>query len=266
MDEPTPTPTAENTIGHVFHGCDVHRVCRGPGGRQFIVNAQTGECAYGEGACKEFLAPDQTWRSTGSGGGPHEQRVAVHEAGHAVICIDERARAEFVTVVPTLLPGSALFGKRMRIGYCCYDYRLPQWLSADPATWGTRIAKMDLGGPEADDIYFERRGAVPPQETRDGWRNDLINIEKHVAESLGLNIRQLNENDPRILSEIGRLQGEVETRLRDPAVWAVVEAVANRLVEEGAIDGRVVADLLVTEGAIDGHRVACLYSARVTSQ
>jgi hypothetical protein len=236
----------------------------GADGRQFIFDEEIGEGPY-----REFLAPCQTWGILRSGGGQYNHRDATHETGHAVICIDEGLRAEYVTVIPKTVHDPTTGGERPRPGYCRYDYRLLQWFSTSPAAWGTNIAKINPAGQEAERIYLKGFGESVIQERQTFWDDDTRAAKKGVAASMGLNLERLEPgqlNDPEILSEVERLRGLVQTRLSDPAVWAAVEAVANRLVAEGAIDGRVVADLLVTEGAIDGHRVACLYSARVTSQ
>ena len=72
-------------------------------------------------------------------------------------------------------------------------------------------------------------------------------MRKQVAASFGWDVDKFEPAQlkaPCVLNEIERLRELVATRLSDPAIWRVVEAVANLLVRLGAIEGRVVSNLL----------------------
>ena len=241
MDEPTPLPEPgiDDIVGHVFDGIDVYIVFRDADSRQFWFIPETGERWYGT-----YLEEGQTWRPPAAPcpDGYCDRQKAIHEAGHAVICADEGIRVEYVTV----LPSSGTDGEQL-LGQCRYDYRLGQQLKADPQTWGPRAVKANLGGQEAECIYLERSGGEVTEQTRARWRNDSSAMRKQVAASFGWDVDKFEPAQlkaPCVLNEIERLRELVATRLSDPAIWRVVEAVANLLVRLGAIEGRVVSNLL----------------------
>jgi hypothetical protein len=232
-----PDPPLDDLLGHVFDGRHVCKVFRGPDGRQFYLFEIDG--------ARERVPPDRpgdwlaegcTWRRLD--GGPHpggdycDERIAVHE----VTCVDQGIKVEYVTGVTF---------------FCQYDYRLRDRLKADRATWGEKVIRASLGGPEAERIFWERHGQLPPDDTQRGWSNDFSEARWQIIASDASDLAELDHDSfmerlhaPVVHSELLRLQGVVRQRLLQPAIWAAVERVAERLRAEGAIDGSTVRDLV----------------------
>jgi hypothetical protein len=110
-------PPIEAVIGHWFALGEVHIVFAEADGRQFILDKETLDRSFGD-----YLASGQTWgRREGAfplaGGANEEEKMrAYHEAGHAVVCIDEGIKVEFVTIIP-----SKGRHDEVRLGFCQYD-------------------------------------------------------------------------------------------------------------------------------------------------
>jgi hypothetical protein len=195
-----------------------------------------------------FLEEGSTWGRLHDGrprpSGPCcDARTATHEAGHAVICADEGIKVQYVTG----LAGAGWHGEG-RLGFCQYDYNLPARLRADPGAWAEKVALATLGGPEAERIFWERRGEALPEDVRWGWaddRNRARDLIRQAREGPGEAGRDpaaqwARLQAPDITAEYERLSGLVRARLLQRQVWEVVQGVADQIRAEGAIDGRAV--------------------------
>jgi hypothetical protein len=226
---PGPDPPLDDLLGHVFGQGHVHPVFREADGRQFyLLQCEDGrERVHGDSS---FLDEGCTWRRLDEGlpdrrRNWYEERTAVHEAGHAVIGVDQGIKVEYVT-------GAVAF-------WCQFDYRLRERLRADWATWGEKNMKAILGGPDAERIFWEWRGQQLPEDTNHGWSADLGRAKEVRMARDGPDTDQLGAQ-----TELVRLQGVDRERLQQPAIWAAVERVAERLRAEGAIDGTTVRELV----------------------
>jgi hypothetical protein len=214
-DEATPSepdPPLDDLLGHVFDGSYVHKAFRGVEGRQFYLSVIDGARDRVHG---DWLAEGCTWRRLD--GGPHpdgnycNERIAIHEAGHAVTCVDQGIKVEYVTGVPF---------------FCQYDYRLRDRLKADRATWGEKLIRASLGGPEAERIFWEWLGQLPADDTQRGWSDDFSEARWQIMASDGSDLAQLDHDSfmerlhsPAVQSELVRLQDVVRQRLLQPAIW-----------------------------------------------
>jgi hypothetical protein len=239
MNENTPKrePQLDDLLGHFFDEAEVHMIFLEPDGRQFFLDMEEDNARI-HGT---FLAPGQTWARRSPPLGPYcDERKAIHEAGHAVICADEDIRVEYVTVVAH--PGP--LGKTFH-GRCRYDYRLSELLKADRGTWGLKLIRANLGGPEAERIYWERAGFSVPAEARQGWADDHYGAKEQIIiagwpdwEKVATPEAMARLTAPDVLAELERCQRAVRERIMQPRMWAAVKNVADKLQSEGAIDGR----------------------------
>jgi hypothetical protein len=235
-------PPIEAIFGHWFAAGEVHIVFTEDDGRQFFLVKPTLERSYGS-----FLDPGQTWARRDEPaplqGIARAQGMlrAFHEAGHAVACIDEGIKVEYVTIV-----GHTGWNDEPRLGYCQYDYRLPAALKQDCSAWAEKAAKADLGGPVADYLYRSQNGVEAPEEVRYAWRNDRDKARRYLA---GKAAKEGQEVD--LDRELDRLFDATAARFQEPWIWDAVSRIANRLCDEGAICGHVANELV--EQAKAGH-------------
>jgi hypothetical protein len=236
-----PVPPIDAVVGHWFADGEVHVVFTEGDGRQFFLLKETLERCYGT-----FLGPDQTWARRDPPaplrGIARDQGMlrAYHEAGHAVACTDEGIKVEYVTI----LPHRGWNGERL-LGYCQYDYRLPEALEQECPAWAEKAAKADLGGPLADYLYRSRNGMDMPEEVRYAWRYDRSKARRDLAKKAAKESKKVHLD-----RELDRLWDAVATRFQEPWAWAAISRVADRLCDEGAICGQVVKE--VVEQAKDG--------------
>jgi hypothetical protein len=231
-----PVPRIEDILGHWFAVGEVHLVFREPDGRQFFLTKDTRERVHGT-----FLDAGQTWGrreepSPLRGDAREQVKVrAFHEAGHAVGCVDEGVKVEYVTI----FSGTGWGGESF-LGYCQYDYHLTDALRQRCPTWAERVARADLSGPVADCLFRERKGLDVPEDVRYAWGNDFGKARSRLANK-GVDPDQ----------ELDRLLRAVTARFQEAWVWDAVSRVAERLCDEGAIPGQVVEELV--RQATAGH-------------
>jgi hypothetical protein len=228
-------PPIEAIIGHWFAAGEVHIVFADPDGRQFYLVKETRERSYGN-----FLDPDQTWgvrdRLTPLRGIERAEGMlrAVHEAGHAVACILEGIRVEFITIVP-----SRGWNGERRLGFCQYDYRLPEALRNDCLNLAEKTATADIGGPWADYIYREQNGLPKPEAIRYAWEHDYNEAEKRLTEKA---MRAGKKVD--LDQEIDRLNDSLRQRFQKPWIWGAITQIATKLCDEGAISGQAAKEIV----------------------
>jgi hypothetical protein len=239
-------PPIDAVIGHWFACGEVHIVFAEDDGRQFYLIKETLERSYGT-----FLGPGQTWARREEPaplrGIAREQGMlrAYHEAGHAVACTDERIKVEYVTI----LPHRGWDDERL-LGYCQYDYRLPEALKHDCPAWAEKAAKADLGGPLADYLYRSRKGLEVPEGVRYAWRNDRGKARRHLADKAAKEGKKIDLD-----RELDRLFDAVAERFQEPWAWAAISRVADRLCDEGAVSGQVVKEIVEQAKAEHGGTV-----------
>lgn len=176
-----------------------------------------------------WLGAGQDWSSRGVKGQldanrrPVMMRRAVHEAGHAIICLDEGIKIEFVTIAVG----------QGRLGYCQYDYGLKHALKADLRAWGWKVARATLGGMEAEKLHLEQIGSVAEPEHPWAWSQDLSDVQGWLEDLLELQVAGVPDAE----GELARLQSSVRARLQLPELWSAVQEIANRLLVELAISG-----------------------------
>jgi hypothetical protein len=236
-------PQLNDLLGHFFDGAEVHMIFREPDGRQFhLLAAEPGARVH----CN-LLEPGQTWARRDGGllpqtGSYCDERKAIHEAGHAVICADEGIKIEYVTVIAHDGPLGMTFH-----GRCRYDYRLTELLEAHRAQWGVKLVRANLGGPEAERIFWERKGSAVPDDYQQGWALDLSGAKDEIITAAsGSRLIDMDFEDvkvwykaPQVLEELERQRIVVRERLLQPHVWEAVRQVAIKLMAEGAVDGQV---------------------------
>jgi hypothetical protein len=246
-DDPSSVPPIEAVIGHWFGIGEVHIVFTDDDGRQFILLKETRERFYGS-----FLAPGQSWASEGKcrplQGGERVRMAAraYHEAGHAVACIDEGIKVEYVTIVPQML-----WNDLPVLGYCQYDYRLPVALEQDCSAWAEKVAMADLGGPMADSLFRQRNELDTSEEVRFAWRQDICTARQHIENKARKEGREVDAQQ-----EVDRLMDAVVTRFLEPWAWGAISRVADRLLDEGAICGAAVKEMVeqAKQGSSGGKR------------
>jgi hypothetical protein len=228
-------PPVDFVLGHYFDGREVHIVFRDPedAERQFIVIKEERARLPGK-----FLEKGASWaRHPQAPVGNYSQEwKAFHEAGHAVMCVREGIKVEFVTAVP-----SPSWGGEPTLGYCQYDYRLSQARAADPPKWAEKVAKAHLGGLVAETLYWERAGQKVPASSEQGWGNDLYLAKKEVISREGVDLDKVDLatgsklfRSAEVGAELDRLREAVGQDLLDPPTWEAVCRVAARLGAEGA--------------------------------
>jgi hypothetical protein len=228
-------PPIDAVVGHWYAGGEVHIIFAEDDGRQFFLTKETQERCYGT-----FLGSDQTWARREEPGPlrgiARDQGMlrAYHEAGHAVACIDEGIKVEYVTIISHV----GWNGERL-LGYCQYDYRIPEALEHDCSAWAEKVAKADLGGPLADYLYRSLEGLEVPEEVRHAWRHDRSKARRHLAERAAKEGKEVDLDQ-----ELDRLFDAVGARFQEPWAWVAVSRIANRLCDEGAISGQTVKEVV----------------------
>ena len=144
------------------------------------------------------------------------ERVAYHEAGHAVVCIHERVGLQSVTIAPRA--GQA--GCRIRRGRPRSSEREPHGGSAVQRRMESYV-KIALAGRLAEWIHSKEWNDARAESD---LRNAVDLVAWFVAEDA--------ERD-RLL---GRLQRETEALLRKERVWRGVEALARALLRENTLE------------------------------
>jgi hypothetical protein len=215
-------PCIDSIVGHWF-ARDVQAIFSDADG-QFFLEPEERKRIDGF-----FLEPGQGWavrdRFQPSFGEARQQDMlrAVHEAGHAVACIDQGIRVEFLTIVR----GSGI--NRERLAYCQYDYHLILRDPMDDST-SAKVAVADLAGPIADRLYREANGFPTPTDITHAWEFDRANAKYRFAEPDADKFEGLDE----------LVQGWIQ----EPHVWSAVLRIAEKLCDEGAISGDVAASLM----------------------
>jgi hypothetical protein len=231
----SPVPPIDAIVGHWYACGEVHIVFAEDDGRQFSLIKETLERCHGT-----FLNPGQTWARRDEPaplrGTARDQGMlrAYHEAGHAVACVAEGIKVEYVTI----LPHRGWNGERL-LGYCQYDYRLPAALERDGSVWAERVATADLGGPLADYLYHSLNGVVVPEKVRHAWRSDRGKARRQLADQAAKEGKEIDLD-----RELERLFDAVAARFREPWAWTAVSRLADRLCDEGAVGGHVVEELV----------------------
>jgi hypothetical protein len=237
-----PVPPIDTRLGHWFACGEVHVVFPGDDGRQFFLIKETLERCHGT-----FLDTGQTWARRDEPaplrGIARDEAMprAYHEAGHAVACVAEGIKVEYVTILPHMGWG----GERL-LGYCQYDYRLPEALKHDCPAWAEKAAKADLGGPVADHLYRSLKGVEVPEDVRYAWQSDRGEARRHLADKAAKEGKEIDLD-----RELDRLFDAVAARFQEPWAWVAISRVADRLCDEGAVSGQVVQELV--EQAKAGH-------------
>ncbi len=239
----SPVPPIEAVIGHWFACGEVHIVFAEGDGRQFFLIKETRERFYGT-----FLDPGHDWARREEPapltGAARDQGMlrAYHEAGHAVACIDEGIKVEYVTIIPQVGWNGEQF-----LGLCQYDYRLPEALEHDSSVWAEKTAKADMGGPLADYLFRERNKVAVPEEVRYAWRNDRSKARRHLANKAAKEGKEVD-----LEQQLDDLFALLAARFQEPWAWAAICEIADRLCNEGAVSGQVVKELVEQAKADDG--------------
>jgi hypothetical protein len=230
-----PEPSMDAIIGHWFACGVVHIVFAEADGQQFYLLPGSLERSYGV-----FLDPGQTWGRRDPPmpiqGTARAQAMlrAFHEAGHAVACIDEGIKVEYITIV-----SHAGMSGEPRLGFCQYDYRVDTRLRAES------VAKAQLAGPYADYMYRERNGIEIGDEIRNAWRYDRSKARRIIEEKARQEGGTVNSEQV-----VDGLFDIVAVRFKEPWVWIALSEIADRLCTEGAISGGVAREIF--ERAKDG--------------
>jgi hypothetical protein len=228
-------PPIDAIVGHWFAGGEVHIVFAGKDGRQFFLVKETLERVFGD-----FLEPSQIWSRRENpvplrGVDLEEARLrAFHEAGHAVVCVDEAINVEFVTIIP-----STGWNGQRQLGFCQYDYRLPEALKNDRLDLAEKTARTDMGGPWADHIFRQRNGLPTPEAVRYAWEHDRREARKRIADKAFRLGKKINLD-----LELDRLSDMAGARLQEAWAWSAVTGIANQLCQEGAISGQVAKEIV----------------------
>jgi hypothetical protein len=175
------SPSIDSILGHFFDGSEVHIVFCEADGRQFIMCKESSERSH-----ITFLKEGCTWSSSVAGLALHDycdKRIAIHEAGHAVITVLEGIKVEYVTVVPFIGSNGAQYR-----GLCQIDYRLAEVLKTGDLVAQKKKAKRALGGPAAETLYWCREGKDVPEEATQGWSQDLCSAKTAILGGVPLRL------------------------------------------------------------------------------
>jgi hypothetical protein len=214
-------------IGHFFDGWKVEPVYTDLLGQYILIDQDDG--GEPQRLNGRFLNEGQDWLSRGVSGQFNENqrlvmmRRAVHESGHAVICLEEGIAVEYITIAP----------KQGQLGYCQYEYGLTDKLKANISAWGEKFVRITLGGMEAEKLFLDKVGSSSEPEHPMAWSKDQWVSRECINEMIGLGLTYTVDVD----IELSRLQSSVRERLQLSEVWSIVETIAERLLEELAISG-----------------------------
>src|SRR5262249_7853996 len=112
---------------------------------------------------------------------PHSDRIAIHEAGHAAICILERIKVEYVTIVPHKRRNEMLSGA------CQTDYNI---VAMAQTTGGSldqlcslaeQHIKFFWGGIAAEKRFLRENGLPIEPLHEFSWSNDEAEIERRIT-------------------------------------------------------------------------------------
>jgi hypothetical protein len=144
--------------------------------------------------------------------------VAIHEAAHGVIALDE---------------GIGL-GESVRMslndGYCHFAPDIADRTEANPSFWAPKVIKALLAGQIAQEINVRIAGDRITESERAAWAEDDRKIGVIALGGL-----QLDESAA--AAEIDRLRGLATERIREPRIWAAIRAAARELHRCGTISG-----------------------------
>jgi hypothetical protein len=144
--------------------------------------------------------------------------VAFHEAGHAVIALDERIGVgEFIR-------------SSLKDGYAHFAPDIQDRAQANPSIWAPKVIKALLAGQLSQERYVTMEGFEILDDDRDGWAEDNRKCKIIAEQGLGLT-GELAE------TEIARLRAIVTERTAHPQIWSAIKAIAKVLNRSGRIPG-----------------------------
>jgi hypothetical protein len=143
--------------------------------------------------------------------------VAYHEAGHAVIALDEGIGL------------GATVDMSLREGICHFaDAR--HSAEKDPPVWARKFIKALLAGQISQERFVAEQGFAIQDDEREAWGED-----NRSCQVIAQNALKLDED--RANAEINGLREEVVQRFRDPKLWSAVKIVATELNLSGSLPG-----------------------------
>lgn len=135
--------------------------------------------------------------------------VAIHEAGHAVIALDEGIElGEYVE-------------RELRGGFCTFTKDTAK-VAADPALWVPKYIKALLAGQIAQEKYVNEQGDSILDDEREAWAEDNRRCLVAAEQGIGL-------DDTAAIDTIRSLYIITRGRIDDPRIWSAIKAVAREL-------------------------------------
>jgi hypothetical protein len=222
--------------GHKWTGAHVLVIYDDPTKGQYYIHPVT-QCPIYP-VSKPHLPEGQDWLDMGKWicTFPHAGQIAIHEAGHTAICLIEGIKVEYVTIEPHQAQGERLGG------ICQIDHDIvakrkaiendQQALSA----WAEKEGKFLLGGIVAEKRFLREAGLKEEPLHAEAWSRDEEQLDKRIAHrSLHLGSDAGADRE--------RIVKEVEAVINKDQVWAGVRRIARRLVQSGAISGKMAEEL-----------------------
>jgi hypothetical protein len=154
----------------------------------------------------------------------HAERIAIHEAGHAAICLLEGIKVEYVTIEPHQAQGQRLGG------LCQIDYGIVAKRKAIESD--QKEGKFLLGGIAAEKRFLREAGLPDGPLHAAAWNQDEAQLQEridHRAKHLGIDAK----------ADRARIEKEVDAVMNGDQVWSGVRRIAKKLVERGAISGKM---------------------------
>jgi hypothetical protein len=143
---------------------------------------------------------------------------AIHEAGHAVIALDEGiGLGEFIR-------------SSLKEGYAHFAPDIQDRTRADPSFWAPKVIKALLAGQLSQERHVTTERFEILDDDRDGWLEDNRKCNRIAEEGLALR-RELAE------TEIAKLRVIVTQRIAHPQIWSAIKAIAKVLNRSGKMPG-----------------------------
>jgi hypothetical protein len=129
--------------------------------------------------------------------------VALHEAGHAVIALDEGIElGDFIRM-------------SLNDGFCQFADSTRELAAADPSLWAGKVIKALLAGQIAQERHVTTEGFSILDDERDAWEED--NRRCHVIATEGLKL-----DEQSAAAEIDRLREIVKERIQQPRIRSAI--------------------------------------------
>jgi hypothetical protein len=227
---------SHKVLGHKWTGSDVLVIYEDHAKGQYYIHPAT-QCRIYP-VSKPHLIEGQDWLDMGKWTCTfsNAERIAIHEAGHAGVCLVEGIKVEFITIEPCQAVGERLSGI-CQIDHCIVAKR--KAIENDEQALcllAERECRFLAGGIAAEKRFLREAGLPEAPLHADAWSRDEEQILRRIE-------RRKTHLGIDLIADRDRILKAVETMMGDDDVWAGVQRIASKLRERGAISGKMASDL-----------------------